>query len=324
MGPRGPDRQGQGETGRTRAADRTRSPGRRTHAPSRSPPGRSHGSGHPAGSAKPGSSPDTAPAPPPIAGLRPLARSSASGTCSCGVPWPAGSGTAKPGPRDGPPAGSRRCCTSEPSLPRARSPIRHACSPTRSVASTSSQSACEPTTPPPARSASTTPRPAPAAAANPPPRRSSTTGPPGPRGFFCQDTPSPPSTSAAGSSSTSGTPRPAGSRRPMAIPTGSRFATRICSPADPSRSRRTAARSCRCATEGRSSAAGKPVAPSVEEIELRELAHRTGEPIRLVRGLSPAYRAAWLAELRHRDADQARRELAAFRATLAGLGDFRR
>ena len=70
--------------------------------------------------------------------------------------------------------------------------------------------------------------------------------------------------------------------------------------------------------------AGKPVPPSVEEIELRELAHRTGEPIRLVRGLSPAYRAAWLAELRHRDADQARRELAAFRATLAGLGDFRR
>ena len=69
---------------------------------------------------------------------------------------------------------------------------------------------------------------------------------------------------------------------------------------------------------------GKPVAPSVEEIELRELAHRTGEPIRLVRGLSPAYRAAWLAELRHRDADQARREFAAFRATLAGLGDFRR
>ena len=109
------------------------------------------------------------------------------------------------------------------------------------------------TTPPPARSASTAPRPAPAAAANPPPRRASNTGPRGPRGFFCQDTPSPPSTSAAGSRSTSGTPRPAGSRWPMAIPTGSRFATRICSPAGPCRLRRTGARSCRCATEGRSS-----------------------------------------------------------------------
>ena len=75
---------------------------------------------------------------------------------------------------------------------------------------------------------------------------------------------------------------------------------------------------------GQIECAGKPVPPSVEEIELRELAHRTGEPMRLLRGLSPAYRAAWLAELRRRDVDQARRELAAFRATLAGLGDFRR
>ena len=34
---------------------------------------------------------------------------------------------------------------------------------------------------------------------------------------------------------------------------------------------------------------------SLEELELRELAHRTGQPIRVLRGLSPAYRAAWLA-----------------------------
>ena len=214
VGSRGADRQGQGETGRTRAADRRDRPaGARPRRRGRRLDART-GVAARAAPRSVGRRPVRRHVRPPIAGLRPLARSSASGTCSCGVPWPAGSATAKPGPRDGPPAGSRRCCTSEPSLPRARSPIRHACSPTRSVASTSSQSACEPTTPPPARSASTTPRPAPAAAANPPPRRSSTTGPPGPRGSFCQDTPSPHSTSTAGSSSTSSTPRPAGSRRP--------------------------------------------------------------------------------------------------------------
>ena len=56
---------------------------------------------------------------------------------------------------------------------------------------------------------------------------------------------------------------------------------------------------------------------SLEELELRELAHRTGQPIRVLRGLSPTYRAAWLADRRQQDAQRARAEILAFKQQIA-------
>ena len=61
--------------------------------------------------------------------------------------------------------------------------------------------------------------------------------------------------------------------------------------------------------------------PAVEELELRELAHRTGEPISLLRRISPGYRQAWLQRQRQQDAAQARADTAAFRQQLAELHD---
>jgi hypothetical protein len=61
--------------------------------------------------------------------------------------------------------------------------------------------------------------------------------------------------------------------------------------------------------------------PAIEELELRELAHRTREPITLLRRLSPAYRQAWLQHQRQQDAAQARADAAAFRQALAELHD---
>jgi hypothetical protein len=56
---------------------------------------------------------------------------------------------------------------------------------------------------------------------------------------------------------------------------------------------------------------------SLQELELRELAHRTGQPIRVLRGLSPAYRSAWLADQRQQDAQRARAEILTFKQQLA-------
>ncbi|MGO9958774.1 MAG: hypothetical protein ACLP50_22895 [Solirubrobacteraceae bacterium] len=61
--------------------------------------------------------------------------------------------------------------------------------------------------------------------------------------------------------------------------------------------------------------------PGIEELELRELAHRTGEPISLLRRISPVYRQAWLQHQRQHDAAQARAQTAAFRRALAELHD---
>jgi len=61
--------------------------------------------------------------------------------------------------------------------------------------------------------------------------------------------------------------------------------------------------------------------PAIEELELRELAHRTGEPISLLRRISPVYRQAWLQRQRQSDAAQARAQTAAFRQQLAELHD---
>ncbi|MGO9899897.1 MAG: hypothetical protein ACLP0J_09435 [Solirubrobacteraceae bacterium] len=59
--------------------------------------------------------------------------------------------------------------------------------------------------------------------------------------------------------------------------------------------------------------------PGIDELELRELAHRTGEPLSLLRGISPVYRQAWLQRRRQSDAAQARADVAAFRRALAEL-----
>jgi hypothetical protein len=67
--------------------------------------------------------------------------------------------------------------------------------------------------------------------------------------------------------------------------------------------------------------AQRPERPAVEELELRELAHRTGEPTSLLRKISPAYRQAWLQRQRQSDAAQARADTAAFRRALAALHD---
>jgi hypothetical protein len=56
---------------------------------------------------------------------------------------------------------------------------------------------------------------------------------------------------------------------------------------------------------------------SLQELELRELSHRTGQPIRVLRGLSPDYRAAWLTDRRQQDAQRARAEILAFKQQIA-------
>ncbi len=67
--------------------------------------------------------------------------------------------------------------------------------------------------------------------------------------------------------------------------------------------------------------AQRPERPAIDEFELRELAHRTGEPISLLRRISPVYRQAWLQRQRQQDAAQARADTAAFRQQLAELHD---
>ena len=67
--------------------------------------------------------------------------------------------------------------------------------------------------------------------------------------------------------------------------------------------------------------AQRPQRPAVEELELRELAHRTGEPTSLLRRIPPVYRQAWLQRQRQQDAAQARADTAAFRQQLAELHD---
>ncbi len=58
---------------------------------------------------------------------------------------------------------------------------------------------------------------------------------------------------------------------------------------------------------------------SAQQRELAELAHRTAEPLSVLARLSPAYRQAWLAQLRRDDAERARREILAFNAQIANL-----
>jgi hypothetical protein len=65
--------------------------------------------------------------------------------------------------------------------------------------------------------------------------------------------------------------------------------------------------------DGRLERRARPERPAVEELELRELAHRAGESISVLRGLSPSYRQAWLQRARRADADQARADAAALR-----------
>jgi hypothetical protein len=67
--------------------------------------------------------------------------------------------------------------------------------------------------------------------------------------------------------------------------------------------------------------AQRPERPAIDEFQLRELAHRTGEPISLLRRISPVYRQAWLQRQRQQDATQARADTAAFRRALAELHD---
>jgi hypothetical protein len=72
--------------------------------------------------------------------------------------------------------------------------------------------------------------------------------------------------------------------------------------------------------QGQLEPAQRPQRP-VEELELRELAHRTGEPTSLLRKISPVYRQAWLQRQRQSDAAQARADTTAFRQALAALHD---
>ncbi len=60
---------------------------------------------------------------------------------------------------------------------------------------------------------------------------------------------------------------------------------------------------------------------SDDQREVAELAHRTGQPLGVLVRLAPAYRQAWLARLRVQDAQQAWREVLAFKAQLAGIRD---
>jgi hypothetical protein len=71
--------------------------------------------------------------------------------------------------------------------------------------------------------------------------------------------------------------------------------------------------------EGELEPAQRPKRPSVEQLELRELSHRTGQPLSLLRQISPTYREAWLTQARQRDAVQARADALSMRAALAAL-----
>jgi hypothetical protein len=73
--------------------------------------------------------------------------------------------------------------------------------------------------------------------------------------------------------------------------------------------------------QGELEPARRPKRPSVEELELRELSHRTGQALSLLRRISPTYREAWLTEARQQDAAQARADALAMRAALAALHD---
>ena len=58
--------------------------------------------------------------------------------------------------------------------------------------------------------------------------------------------------------------------------------------------------------------------PTDDQRELAELAHRTREPLGLLAQLSPAYRQAWLAQLRAEEAQRAQQDVLAFKAQLRG------
>jgi hypothetical protein len=73
--------------------------------------------------------------------------------------------------------------------------------------------------------------------------------------------------------------------------------------------------------EGKIDPAVRRPAPSEDQRELGELAHRTGEPVSVLARLSPAYRQAWLVQLRQRDAQRARHEIIAFKAQIASIAD---
>jgi hypothetical protein len=66
--------------------------------------------------------------------------------------------------------------------------------------------------------------------------------------------------------------------------------------------------------QGELEPAQRPQPPSVEELELLELAHRTGQPLSLLSHLSASYREAWLAEVCQQDAAQARADAIAMRS----------
>jgi len=61
--------------------------------------------------------------------------------------------------------------------------------------------------------------------------------------------------------------------------------------------------------------------PDQEDLELAELARRTGEPISLLRRLSAGYRQAWLARQRQHDAQRARREMIELRERIHQIHD---
>jgi hypothetical protein len=69
--------------------------------------------------------------------------------------------------------------------------------------------------------------------------------------------------------------------------------------------------------EGKLDPAVRRPAPSEEQRELGELAHRTGQPTRLLARLAPVHRQAWLMQLRCEDAQRARREIIAFKQQIA-------
>jgi hypothetical protein len=59
--------------------------------------------------------------------------------------------------------------------------------------------------------------------------------------------------------------------------------------------------------------------PSAQQRELGELAHRTGQPTSQLARLSPAYRQAWLVQLRQHDAQRAWHEIIAFKQHIATI-----
>ena len=71
--------------------------------------------------------------------------------------------------------------------------------------------------------------------------------------------------------------------------------------------------------QGKLQPAARRPQPDEQQRELSELAHRTGQPANLLSRLSPAYRQAWLAQLRGEDAQHARAEIMAFKHMLANI-----